>query len=365
MIRVLVAEGSQTLRDFLVNILSAAADIQVIATATDGLHALEAVRRLKPDVVTMGIHMPGMDGLEATRRIMEGHPVPIVIVSGTSTDHVATTFRAVEAGALAFVPRPLGIGHQDHSASAAELVQMVRLMAEVRVVRRWRKPQPPERRPPPVALVGPSARPETRLVAIGGSTGGPLALQSILAGLPQDFPVPVLAVQHISPGFVQGFVEWLAASSSMPVRVAADGDHPLPGHVYVAPDGAHLGLGRSGNLVLDHAPAEHGQRPAVSFLFRSLAATLGARVVGVLLSGMGADGAVELKQLKDAGAITIAQSKESSVVHGMPGVAIGLGGATHVLAPDEIAATLRELVPARAVETVGPRGIGTGPRQDV
>jgi two-component system, chemotaxis family, protein-glutamate methylesterase/glutaminase len=347
-IRVLVAEDSRTLRDFLVGILSAEPDLQVIATAADGVHAVEAVRRLKPDVVTMDIHMPRMDGLEATRRIMEGHPVPIVIVSGTSTDHVATTFRAVEAGALAFVPRPHGIGHVNHPASAGDLVQMVRLMAEIRVVRRWPRPARSDGRAAPAALPRPSSHAGTRMVAIGGSTGGPLALQTILAGLRRDFPVPVLAVQHISPGFVQGFVEWLGTSSALPVHLAAAGDYALPGHVYIAPDGAHMGLGRAGTIVLDHGPPQHGQRPAVSYLFRSLAETIGADVAGVLLSGMGADGAAELKLLRDAGAVTIAQNKESSVVHGMPGVAIALDGATHVLAPDEIAQTLLQLVPSPA-----------------
>jgi two-component system chemotaxis response regulator CheB len=341
----LIAEDSQTLREFLLNLLSAEADIQVIATATDGVQAVEAVRRLKPDVVTMDIHMPRMDGFEATRKIMENHPVPIVIVSSTAADQVATTFRAVEAGALAFVPRPLGIGHRDHPASAGEFVQTVRLMAEVRVVRRWLKPESIGKRALAAALAKPLSRPATKIVAIGASTGGPVALQTILAGLPRDFPAPLLAVQHISPGFVRGFAEWLGASSPLPVHVAAASDRPMPGHIYIAPDGAHLGVGPSGNIELDHGPAENGQRPAVSYLFRSVARTLGANVVGVLLSGMGADGAVELKRLKDIGAITIAQSKESSVVHGMPGVAIALDGATHVLPPHEIAAILMQLIP--------------------
>jgi two-component system chemotaxis response regulator CheB len=341
LIRVLVAEDSPTLRDFLVNILSAEADIQVVATAVDGVQAVEAVARLKPDVVTMDIHMPRLNGFEATRKIMENNPVPIVIVSSTMSDQVAATFRAIEVGALAFVSRPHGIGHPDYATSTGDLVQTVRLMAEVKVVRRWRKPEPIR---PPTAPAGPSAiasRLGMKIVAIGASTGGPIALQTILSGLSPDFPAPLLVVQHISPGFVRGFVEWLGTSSPLPVHLAEHGDHPLAGHVYLAPDGAHMGIVADAIHLDDGAP-ENGIRPAISYLFRSIARSFGANAAGVLLSGMGADGAADLKWLKDHGATTIAQSKESSVVHGMPGVAIGLGGATHVLGPEEIAGLLTQ-----------------------
>jgi two-component system, chemotaxis family, protein-glutamate methylesterase/glutaminase len=346
LIRVLVAEDSPTLRDFLVNILSAEADIQVIATAVDGVQAVEAAARLKPDVVTMDIHMPRLNGFEATRKIMENHPVPIVIVSSTMSDQVAATFRAIEAGALAFVSRPHGIGHPDYATSAGELVQTVRLMAEVKVVRRWAKPGAAGRRTmpvlPPRTAVAPGAGiVAAKIVAIGASTGGPIALQTILTGLTPDFPAPLLVVQHISPGFVQGFVEWLGTSSPLPVHLARHGDRPLTGHVYLAPDGAHMGIAAE-VIQLDHGAPENGIRPAISYLFRSVGQAFGPNAAGVLLSGMGADGAVDLKQLKDHGATTIAQSKESSVVHGMPGVAIGLGGATHVLSPEEIAGLLTQ-----------------------
>lgn len=341
MIRVLVAEDSPTLRDFLVNILSAEADIQVVATAVDGVQAVEAVARLKPDVVTMDIHMPRLNGFEATRKIMENHPVPIVIVSSTMGDQVAATFRAIAAGALAFVSRPHGIGHPDYAASAGELVQTVRLMAEVKVVRRWAKPEAIGRRAAPAMSPRTVVAPGAKIVAIGASTGGPIALQTILAGLTPDFPAPLLVVQHISPGFVQGFVEWLGTSSPLPVHLARHGDRPLTGHVYLAPDGAHMGI-VADVIQLDDGAPENGIRPAISYLFRSVAQAFGPSALGVLLSGMGADGAADLKRLKNAGATTIAQSKESSVVHGMPGVAIGLGGATHILGPEEIAGLLMQ-----------------------
>jgi two-component system chemotaxis response regulator CheB len=347
----------------MVNLVSAEPDMTVIATAVDGVQAVAAVRHLKPDVVTMDIHMPRMDGFEATRRIMETNPVPIVIVSGVVTDQMSATFRAVEAGALAFVPQPAVAGGSNGQAAGAEFLRTVRLMAEIKVVRRWKKsagdvrtsprsgldpplgdvPRPPAGAPgrgaPPVAAPG-----RVKLVVVGASTGGPMALRAMLSGLTRDFPVPVLAVQHISPGFLQSFAAWLDESTEMTVRIATDGEYPAPGHVYLAPDGVHMGVATSGAIFLDPAPADTGLRPAVSYLFRSAADNIGAETVGILLSGMGADGAAELKRLKDLGAVTIAQSLESSIVHGMPGVAIGLGGATHVLDPGDIAPLLRQLV---------------------
>jgi two-component system chemotaxis response regulator CheB len=158
-----------------------------------------------------------------------------------------------------------------------------------------------------------------RVVAIGASTGGPLVLQTILSGLPQDLPIPVLLVQHMAPGFVQGFAEWLAQSSGFPVHIPTDGEYPLPGHAYVAPDGVHMGVGTAGCIILREDEPENGLRPSVSYLFRGVAQVFGRQAVGVLLTGMGKDGAEELKLMKDGGAVTIAQDKKSSVVHGMPG----------------------------------------------
>jgi two-component system, chemotaxis family, protein-glutamate methylesterase/glutaminase len=179
-----------------------------------------------------------------------------------------------------------------------------------------------------------------QIVAIGASTGGPLALQTILSGFPKDFPVPVLVVQHMTPGFTQGFVEWLTRSSGFPVQVAVRGESLLPGHAYVAPDNFQMGINADHRIVLTKDDRENGMCPSVSFLFRSVRATFGKNAVGVLLTGMGVDGVDELKQLRDAGAVTIAQDEESSVIHGMPGQAIKAGAVMHVLPLESIAKAL-------------------------
>lgn len=351
MITVLIVDDSAVARDFLRHILDADPDIHVIGAAQDGEAALDAVQRQKPDVITMDIYMPKMNGLEATRKIMQTHPTPIVIVSSrVDTDEVAITFRAIEAGALAVIPRPQGFGHSEHRTAAQELVQTVKLMSEVKVVRRW-----PRLRSAPRVLSAPEvdlprAPTDIQVVAIGASTGGPVVLQTILSGLPRDFPVPVLIVQHIASGFVQGFVEWLAQSSGFPVDVAADGEHLLPGHAYVAPDGFHMRVGMGPRVTLSQEAPDNGLRPSVSSLFRSVAHVFGRHAVGVLLTGMGKDGAEELKLLKDKGAVTLAQDKASAVVHGMPGEAIRLGAATYVLPPDRMAAMLASLVQTKGAE---------------
>lgn len=364
MIRVLIVEDSATVREFLLQILASDPAIEVVATAETGEEAIEAVEHTRPDIITMDVHMPRMNGFDATRRIMETHPTPIVIVSGAAdaTD-TAKAFRAIESGALAVLRKPSGVGHPDHEQSASELIRTVKVMSEVKVVRRWPRFRPVEILPPvSVTTEFPfqSAQTPIRIVAIGASTGGPPVLQTILAGLPRNFPVPVLIVQHIATGFTQGFVEWLAQSSSLPVQVPAHGQSVLPGQAYVAPDGLHMALGADSRVQLRMDEPENGLRPSVACLFRSVAKVYGNSAVGVLLTGMGKDGAWELKLMKEQGAVTIAQDRDTAVVHGMPGEAIRLGGATYVLPPDKIRLALTRLT----TKTVGNDGRAMANRQD-
>jgi two-component system chemotaxis response regulator CheB len=347
LIKVLVVDDSAVVREFLVHVLGSDPALKVVGTARDGEEALKVVAAQKPDVVTMDISMPKMNGLEATRLIMERHPTPIVIVSGSLGAEEEASFRAVEAGALAVLQRPTGVGHPDHEATVGELVRTVKLMSEVKVVKRWPRPGPTETGYPVPGLVKAEVKGALRqikLVAIGASTGGPVVLQRILAGLPKNYPAPVLIVQHIAAGFVHGFADWLAQSSGFAIEVATHGARLLPGRAYVAPDGFHMEVAGGGDrIALMKGEPEGGLRPSVDALFRSVARVYGPAAVGVLLTGMGKDGARELGRMKERGAVTVAQDEESSIIHGMPGEAISLNAATHILSPEGIATLLTKL----------------------
>lgn len=351
-IRVLVVEDSPTAQELLKGLLSSDPLLSVAGIVSDGAGALRwLMEGRQADVITMDIELPGANGFETTKSIMQTRPVPIVVVSGrpdiTSTQ---TVFEALNAGALAAVARPPGPGHPEHARAVRELIATVKVMSEVKVVKRW-----PQREPscpvPPVAQSAcdvPVAEEEVnpsrfQLVAIGASTGGPQAVQALLNRLRSDFPLPILLVQHMTPGFTGAFADWLSASTPLRARIACHGEIPAPGMVLVAPDGIQMGLDAMGRIALKKDPPEHGMSPAVSYLFRSSAERLGSAVIGILLSGMGEDGARELGRLRKARALTIAQDKETSVVHGMPGEAIRMGAASRVLNPAGIGNLLARL----------------------
>jgi two-component system chemotaxis response regulator CheB len=341
MIKVLIVDDSKVIQEFLAHLLSSDPDIQVVGFANSGFEAIELVRIKKPDVITMDIHMPGMDGYEATRTIMETVPTPIVIVSGSvKTKEVANTFRYLEAGALAVVLRPPGFDHPQFTTSRKELIQMVKLMSEVKVVKLFPRSRKEQIKPLRSVQTFENDVKRIQVIAIGASTGGPMALQIILSGLPEDLPVPVLIVQHIATGFVKGFLEWLSATSGIKLKIAEDGEPILPGIGYIAPDNFHMGVSRGSKINLSNQPPENGLKPSVSYLFRTVAQTFGSNALGVLLTGMGKDGADELKAMKDKGALTLVQNEESSVIFGMPGEALRIGASDHALSPERIAEIL-------------------------
>lgn len=342
MTRVLIVEDSPVEQALLAHILTSDPSIEVAGVADDGQKALSAVERLSPDLVTMDIHMPNLNGFETTRRIMEVSPLPIVIVSGsTNVMDADKTFRAMEAGALALVRKPRGIGHPDHDGDARELIKTVKAMSEVKVVKRWARARTPLLQPNVTIDRAPA---EIRAVAIGASTGGPAVLQTIIAGLPADFPAPVLIVQHMSAGFMESFVAWISSSTRFPVKLGVHGEAIFPGTAYLAPDGFHMLAGKDGRIALARNGDESGLCPSVARLFRSVAEAFGQNAVGVLLTGMGRDGADELKLMRNMGAVTVVQDRESSVVFGMPGEALRLDAADYVLPPERIAALLAGIV---------------------
>ncbi|HVZ01382.1 MAG TPA: chemotaxis protein CheB [Dongiaceae bacterium] len=330
----LIAEDSPTQREMLAMMLEEAGGFTIAGMARDGVEAVTATERLRPDIVLMDCYMPRANGFEATAAIMEKCPTPIVMVSSAlSQEEMTQTFESIKNGALAFLAKPSFGESAEETAGRDALIQTLRLMSEVKVVGRRRVAR---RQPAPQ-----NAGRAVKLIAIAGSTGAPGVVAEILAGAGggRGMP-PILIVQHMARGFVGGFARWLGEYVKFPVRLAEEGVTPVRGEAYLAPDDRHLGLDPSGRIALSLAPAEEGFRPSANVLFRSAAAVSGASTLGVLLSGMGRDGATGLLALRQAGATTIAQDEASCVVFGMPREAIALGAAEHVLAPHEIARML-------------------------
>lgn len=341
MIRVLVAEDSVVTREYLVYLLSQDPVLQVVGTVGNGLEAVEQTEQLKPDVILMDVHMPRMNGYEATRQIMTHFATPIVMVSASfMRDEVVMIFKALEAGALTVQEKPVGPDHPDAVEAARRLVEMVKLMAEVKVIRRW----PRRERPVVPASVPVIMDRQVRLVAVGASTGGPQVLTKLLTGLPADLAAPLLVVQHIAPGFIPGMAEWLSQGTRLTVKLAEPAESVRPGTVYLAPDGLQMGIAKDGRIRLMKELVEEGFCPSASYLLQSVAESYGRSAIGILLTGMGRDGAAGLKRLREAGGVTIVQNEESSVVFGMPAEAIRLGAAEYVLSPEQIVGTIRSLV---------------------
>lgn len=344
MIKVLIVDDSAVAREMIDHVLDADPEIEVVGRVRNGLEAIEFLQRNRPDVITMDVHMPGMDGFETTRRIMIEHPVPVVIVTSMLDPQAdSVIFRTLEAGALAILQKPPGVGHPDHVRAAAELLQTVRLMSEVRVVRRFVRQPAAQKQPAPERATAAAVK----VVAIGASTGGPVVVQSILGSLPVDFPVPLLVVQHMADGFIGGFAEWLDNGSAIRVKLGEQGEELAAATAYIAPAGLEMGVDESGRVTLK--PCQQGQSlcPTVSYLFHSVAQRYGKHAIGIILSGMGSDGGQGLKEMRDRGALTIAQDEESSVIFGMPAVAVRLNAVRHLLPPEGIIALLRDVVKRR------------------
>jgi len=345
MIKVLIVDDSKVSRELITYILNSDPKIEVIGTAENGEMALHAIQRLKPDVVTMDIHMPLMNGFDATRAIMETSPVPIIIVSGSfNSQDNSKAFKALEAGALAVLKKPRGLNNDGYNVVANELIQYVKTMSEVKVVKRSKLYRTGAHPLPHLSEIEKVKPKEIKAIAIGASTGGPFILQKIFRALPKDLPVPVIVVQHMSTGFMESFLQWLSSTTGFKFKVAFHGDHPLPGFAYFAPDNYHIQIGPDQTFVLTYEKPGNGHCPSVSKLFKSMADSYGANALGVILTGMGRDGAKELLLMREQGAVTVAQDAESAVINGMPGEAVNLGAVEFVLDPDEIVVLIKKLV---------------------
>ncbi len=331
-VRVVVADDSELFRELLARIIAAEPGFEVVASAANGNEAAAQVRRLRPDVVTMDLNMPDADGFSGIARIMADTPTPILVL--TVSREEAVGFRALSLGALDILEKPSPASSLDEYG--ALLRSRLRLLAGVRVIRHLRG-----LRQRPAAEPRPGARSE--LVVVGASLGGPRALAALLRGLSPEFPAPILVVQHIADGFTEGLAAWLDSETPLRVREARDGDPLRPGQVLLAPTGRHLVV-EAGAAHLSDAPAVDTFRPSVTPLFVSAAEAYAGRACGVVLTGMGRDGAEGVRRLKKAGGHVIAQDEGTSAVFGMPRAAIETGSVDQVLPLDEIPHALAELV---------------------
>lgn len=353
MINVLIADGSVSERTALARLLRLDPEIVVIGEASHSVETLEMVKRLRPQIIVMGVYLPAAGGFSATKEVMIEAPTPIVIVSDEhDARQVEMSILALRAGALAIASLPSSL-LPEASAAGAQLIATVKAMSEVKVVRRWREgTRPRAAAPRPVA----SIEAPSRIVAVAASTGGPAALQQILSELPADFFLPILVVQHIGLGFVDGLVQWLDSICSLHVKRATDGELLSPHTVYVAPDDRHLGVSSRSRIALSQAARIDGFRPSATFLFESVAQAFGASAVHVILTGMGRDGVCGLQVARQLKGTILAQDQSSSVVFGMPGAAIEAGLADCVLPLPSIA---DQLISLASRSRNGPRN---GPR---
>jgi len=341
-VRVLVVDDSAVMRKLIPDMLQADPSIEVVGTAMDGSFCLKKIEELQPNVVTLDLQMPGMNGIDTLKEIMRSHPMPVIVVSSHSTEGASVTLKALGLGAFDFVTKPPDASA--HMEMATELIAKIRAAADCKVVR----PGTLRGAPAPAQKIsaGKAAPPPSKLVAIGISTGGPQALEFLLAQLPPDFSGAIVVVQHMPEGFTDMFARRLDELCSLRVKEAQSGDMLQAGRVLVCPGSRHIKVKRlaMGDVVmLNEEPRVNGHRPSVDVLFHSVAEEFGSHAVAVLMTGMGDDGAEGLGAVKKAGGMTIAQSEESCVVFGMPKVAIERGYAMRVVALDVLSSTLQAL----------------------
>src|SRR4030043_360208 len=351
MIRVLIVDDMVTIRMALRFILESDPELTVAGAVGSGEEAVAFCRKSRPDIITMDINMPGMGGFEAIRQIMSETPCPIVVITGIQSQYLMdVSFKALALGALTVLPKLRGFSPYD--AEAKNLIQQIKTMAGVKVVRRSLRTESPPAMinkagvQPAAPLKNNSSfklHKAAQLVAISLSTGGPPALQRILSSLSSKFPLPIVVVQHISQGFMFGLASWLSNVTPFRCKLGELGETIKPGTVYLAPDNTHLTFKGTSNLWYDSSEPVDGHRPSATVLFESVAQNFGAKAIGLLLTGMGKDAARGLKAMHDAGAYTIAQDEASSLIFSMPKAAIELNAVKEVLGINQIASRLKSL----------------------
>jgi two-component system chemotaxis response regulator CheB len=351
-VRVLVVDDSALMRKLIPQILATDNSIQVVGTAMDGNFGLKKIDELKPQVITLDLEMPGMGGLDMLKEIMRRHRIPVIVVSSHSTEGASVTLKALSLGAFDFVSKPSDVSSRMPEV-AQELISKIKAAAQSRGIHAATDFPVPV--PRPKGKPGEKRAP-TKIVAIGISTGGPQSLQYLLAQLPADFPGSIVVVQHMPEGFTEMFARRLDECCSLNVKEAQSGDLLLAGRVLICPGSRHMKLKRLplGDIaILSDDPRVNGHRPSADVMFKSVAEEFGQRALGLLMTGMGEDGAHGLGLIKAAGGLTIAQGEQSCVVFGMPKAAIERGHAMRVVELEALASTLQAQCRADKVAGAG------------
>ncbi len=340
MVKVLVADDSPTVCLMMTRMLEEDPGITVIGTASNGRDAIDKITRLKPDLVTMDVNMPVMDGIEAIEHIMAYCPLPVIVVSSVvDPELTANAARALGAGAVDVISKPTPDSLEDFEEIAEEIREKIKLLSRVRVITHPRARLLDR----DDAVTRPTAV-RKEIVGIASSTGGPQALQRIICSMPQDFGASLLIVQHISSGFTDGLISWLQSSSKIPVVKGRDGMEIRRGQVIVAPDDIHMAVNSRNRISLVDRCVPGPHKPSADVLLESIAETCGRKAMGVILTGMGHDGAAGIKAIHDQGGHTLAQDEETSVIFGMAGEAVRLGGVDEIVPLTDISRKIMEQV---------------------
>ncbi|MBD2307941.1 chemotaxis-specific protein-glutamate methyltransferase CheB [Chroococcidiopsis sp. FACHB-1243] len=342
-VKVLLVEDSPVVLAILKKLLAATSEIEVVGTASNGQEALEKIPELQPNVICTDLHMRKMDGLEFTKQVMAKHPLPILVISSSvQASDTSTIFQLLQAGAIDVFPKPAMGTPSEYDRIKQELITKIKVLSGVSVFTKPLKQPVLSIAAQPLVqgrILGSYSRLSSiRMVAVGASTGGPQALQKLFSHLPSHFPAPIICTQHISEGFLHGLVSWLATECQVKVKIAQNGEIPSPGTIYFAPEKCHLEFSSLGKFTLNRATgAVDGHCPSVTVMFKSAVQFYGKGIMGVLLTGMGRDGAMGMQAIAQAGGTTIAQDEATSIVFGMPKEAIALGAVQHILPIQSIA----------------------------
>jgi two-component system chemotaxis response regulator CheB len=355
-IRVLLVEDSPLYQKILRGILSENEEFEVVAVASNGLEAIKYSNLYKPDIISMDIFMPVMDGIEATKMIMQSNPVPIVIVSNVyQTSDTDLAIKELDAGAVYILPKPVGPSDPNYSKEAVKYRNTLRIMSEIKVVKRINRfkgssytnsilinnSDGVSSLRPKIKCMPPKS---VRIIAIGASAGGPESIKILLSNLSEDVVTPIVIVQHIDPHFIEGFASWLNNYSNLRVKVATKGELLEEKTVYIAPGERHMLIDKSMTISFSDFNKSNGHVPSVDVLFDSINEVCAKESIAILLSGMGRDGADGLKKLSDSGCYTFAQNEESSLVYGMPKEAVKLEAVCRVLSPEDIAKEINNIL---------------------